>query len=127
MKALVTGGAGFIGSSIAAALIDTGHSVVVFDDFSSGYRENVHPAARVVEGDIANDELVREAARGCEVIIHQAAHRAVFRSVEHPLATDRANVAGTLAVLQAAREVGVRRVVSASSSSVTTSSADQVT
>ncbi len=118
MQVLVTGGAGFIGSSIAAALIDTGHSVVVFDDFSSGYRENVHPAVRVVEGDIANDELVREAARGCEVIIHQAAHRAVFRSVEHPLATDRANVAGTLAVLQAAREVGVRRVVSASSSSV---------
>ena len=118
MRALVTGGAGFIGSSIADQLVADGHEVVVLDDLSTGYAENLPATATLVKGDIADEAAVREAVEGCEVVFHQAAHRAVFRSVEHPLQTDRANVGGTLTVLVAARDAGVRRVVAASSSSV---------
>ena len=118
MRALVTGGAGFIGSSIADRLLSLGHSVVVLDDLSSGRRENVAAGAKFHVGDIADAALVAKAVEGCDVIFHQAAHRAVLRSVEHPLATNNANVTGTLTVLDAARRAGVRRVVCASSSSV---------
>ncbi len=118
MRAVVTGGAGFIGSHVADALVDRGAEVVVLDDLSTGFLENVNPRAELIEGDIADPDVVAKAVAGCEVVFHQAAHRAVFRSVEHPLQTDRANVGGTVAVLVAAREAGVRRVVSASSSSV---------
>ncbi|MDQ3639975.1 MAG: NAD-dependent epimerase/dehydratase family protein [Actinomycetota bacterium] len=118
MRALVTGGAGFIGSHVADALVDRGSEVVVIDDLSTGFAENVNPSAELIEGDIADPNVVAKAVAGCEVVFHLAAHRAVFRSVEHPLQTDRANVGGTLTVLVAAREAGVRRVVSASSSSV---------
>lgn len=118
MKVLVTGGAGFIGSNIVDALVRRGDDVSVLDDLSTGYGENINEAARLVEGDIADPDVVATAIEGCEVVFHLAAHRAVFRSVEHPLATDRANVAGTLTVLVAARDAGVRRVVAASSSSV---------
>ena len=118
MRVLVTGGAGFIGSNLVDALVERGDEVVVLDDVSTGFRENIHPAATLVEADIADHAAVSRAVEGCEVVFHQAAHRAVFRSVEHPIATDRANVGGTLTVLQAAREAGVRRVVAASSSSV---------
>ena len=115
---LVTGGAGFIGAGIVDALVDRGDEVVVLDDLTTGYRENVNPRAELVEGDVADASLVASAVAGCDAVFHQAAHRAVFRSVEHPLTTDRANVGGTLAVLVAARDAGVRRVVYASSSSV---------
>jgi UDP-N-acetylglucosamine/UDP-N-acetyl-alpha-D-glucosaminouronate 4-epimerase len=118
MRTLVTGGAGFIGSNLADRLVADGADVVVLDDLSTGYREYVNPAAELVEGDIADPEAVARAVAGCEVVFHQAAHRAVFRSVEHPLTTDRANTGGTLTVLNASREAGVRRVVAASSSSV---------
>ncbi len=111
MRVLVTGGAGFIGSNLVDTLVDRGAEVVVLDDISTGFRENLHPAATLVEADIADREAVARAVAGCEVVFHQAAHRAVFRSVEHPIETDRANVGGTLTVLQAAREAGVRRVV----------------
>ena len=115
---LVTGGAGFIGSNIVDALVGRGDEVVVLDDLTTGFRENVNRAAELVEGDVADADLVAKAVAGCDAVFHQAAHRAVFRSVEHPLATDRANVGGSLAVLVAARDAGVRRVVYASSSSV---------
>src|SRR6185369_11148588 len=82
------------------------------------YEANINPKADLVVGDVADPEAAARAAQGCEVVFHQAAHRAVFRSVEHPLQTDRANVAGTLNVLVAARDAGARRVVAASSSSV---------
>ncbi|MDP8992207.1 MAG: SDR family NAD(P)-dependent oxidoreductase [Actinomycetota bacterium] len=118
MRALVTGGAGFIGSNLADALVDQGADVVVLDDLSSGFADNVNRRARLVEGDVADADAVAAAVDGCELVFHLAAHRAVFRSVEQPLATDRANVAGTLTVLVAARDAGVRRVVAASSSSV---------
>jgi UDP-glucose 4-epimerase len=117
-RILVTGGAGFIGSTIVDACQARGDEVVVFDDLSTGNRDNLPDDIQLIIGDIADADAVREAAAGCEIIFHLAAHRSVFRSVETPLASDRANVGGTLAVLEAARAHGVRRVVSTSSSSV---------
>jgi UDP-glucose 4-epimerase len=118
MRALVTGAAGFIGSHLVDALAESGHSVRVLDDLSTGLHDNLHPGAEVVLGDVADEDVVRDAVEGVEVVFHQAAHRAVLRSVDHPLATDRANTLGTLTVLKAASENGVRRVVYASSSSI---------
>jgi UDP-glucose 4-epimerase len=117
-RVLVTGGAGFIGSHLVDALVTDGADVVVLDDLETGFRENVHPAARLAIGSVADDDAVHDAMQGCEVVFHQAAHKAVLRSVEHPVATDTVNTHGTLTVLQAARDLGVRRVVHASSSSV---------
>jgi UDP-glucose 4-epimerase len=118
MKALVTGGAGFIGSHLVDRLVADGHEVVVLDDLNTGFRENVHPAARFVEGSVADEALVRGAVEGCELVFHQAAHKAVLRSVEQPLPTDLANTHGTLTVLKSALDAGVRRFVHASSSSI---------
>ena len=115
---LVTGGAGFIGSNLVDRLLNDGHDVAVLDDLSSGRRENLFPDVELFEGDIADVDLVAKAMAGCELVFHQAAHRAVLRSVEQPLGTNNANVTGTLTVLAAARDAGVRRVVCASSSSV---------
>jgi UDP-glucose 4-epimerase len=115
---LVTGGAGFIGSHLVDALVARGDSVRVLDDLFSGSADNVNPAAEVFTGSVADGTLVGEAVAGVELVLHQAAHRAVLRSVEDPLATDLANVHGTLTVLKAAADAGVRRVVYASSSSV---------
>ncbi|HEV7525798.1 MAG TPA: NAD-dependent epimerase/dehydratase family protein [Acidimicrobiia bacterium] len=118
MKVLVTGGAGFIGSHLVDALVDRGDEVVVLDDLSTGFRENVHPRAGLVDGSIADESVVRRAVEGCELVFHQAAHKAVLRSVEQPLTTDTANTHGTLTILKAAADAGVRRLVHASSSSV---------
>jgi UDP-N-acetylglucosamine/UDP-N-acetyl-alpha-D-glucosaminouronate 4-epimerase len=118
MKAMVTGGAGFIGSHVVDALLAQGADVVVLDDLSSGHAENVAPAAELVVGSITDGDLVAEAVDGAELVVHLAAHRAVLRSVEQPVETDRVNIGGTLNVLDAARRTGVRRVVAASSSSV---------
>jgi UDP-glucose 4-epimerase len=118
VRALVTGGAGFIGSHLADRLVDRGADVVVLDDLSTGRRENVPSQAKFVEGDVADPDDVARVVAGCEVVFHQAALGSVARSVARPLVTDRVNIHGTLAVLTAAREAGVRRVVLASSSSV---------
>ena len=118
MRALVTGGAGFIGSNLVDALVAAGGDVVVLDDLSTGFVENITDAATVVEGEVSDPDAVARAVAGCEIVFHLAAHRAVLRSVEQPLETDRANVGGTLTVLVAARDAGARRVVCASSSSV---------
>ena len=115
---LVTGGAGFIGSHLVDQLLATGHQVRVLDDLSTGTRENVAPGAELVEARVSDEAAVREAMEGVEVVYHQAAARAVLRSVEHPLETDEANTRGTLTVLACAQRAGVRRVVAASSSSV---------
>jgi UDP-glucose 4-epimerase len=118
MDVLVTGGAGFIGSHLVDALVERGDTVRVLDDLFSGYRENVDGGVELVTASVADDEAVRRTIEGVEIVFHQAAHRAVLRSVEDPLATDTANVHGTLTVLKAAVDAGVRRVVYASSSSV---------
>lgn len=118
MKALVTGGAGFIGSHLVRAMLERGDEVVVLDDLSTGYADNLPLGVRLVEDDVSDLGAVREAVSGCEIVLHQAASRAVQRSVEDPIGCDRANVGGSLNVLVAARDAGVRRVVVASSSSV---------
>lgn len=121
MRVLVTGGAGFIGSHLVLRLVEDGHSVRVVDDFSTGKPENLSAIGREVqlfEGDIRDFAIVERAVRGVEVVFHQAARCSVPRSVEDPLATNEVNVTGTLNVLLAAKDGGVRRVVFASSSSV---------
>lgn len=118
MRSVVTGGAGFIGSNVVDALVARGDDVVVIDDLVTGFKENIHPGAELREGSVADADLVAAAVDGADLVVHLAAHRAVFRSVQAPLATDTANTHGTLTVLEAARAAGVPRVVSASSSSV---------
>ena len=125
---LVTGGDGFIGSYIVDELMRRGEGVRVLDNFSTGRRENLDigraawklEAGRleVVEGDIRDLAVVRQTMTGVDYVLHQAALPSVQRSVQDPLTTNEVNVTGTLHVLQAAREVGVKRVVMASSSSV---------
>jgi UDP-glucose 4-epimerase len=90
----------------------------VFDNLSTGFRENIAGDAELFEGDIRDEAAVRAAVAGVDVVFHLAAHRAVLQSVENPLSTDLANTHGTLLVLKAAQDAGVRRVVASSSSSV---------
>ncbi len=117
---LVTGGAGFIGSHLVEALLARGQAVRVLDDLSSGRREFLpaSPALELVVGDLRDPETVRRAVSGVEVVFHQAALRSVPRSVEEPFAYHDVNATGTIRLLLAARDAGVRRVVYASSSSV---------
>ncbi len=120
MRALVTGGGGFIGSHLAEALLAAGHEVRVLDNFATGRRENLlHlPDVELVEGDIQSYERVHNAISGCQIVFHQAAMPSVPRSVQDPLTSNASNVIGTLNVLLAARDSDVRRVIFASSSSV---------
>lgn len=116
---LVTGGAGFIGSALVRALRARGDEVTVIDNFSTGKRENLADVGgvEIVEGDILDDELLARASRRASVVFHEAAIPSVPRSVAEPLPTHDVNVTGTLKVLLAARQAGVRRVVYAGSSS----------
>ena len=126
MRALVTGGAGFIGSHLAQALVGQGHEVRVLDNFATGRRSNVALLGddiELIEGDIQSYERVNKAVAGAEVVFHEAALPSVPRSVQDPLTSNATNVIGTLNVLLAARDHDVRRVVLASSSSVYGSSA----
>jgi len=116
--ALVTGGAGFIGSNLVDALLAAGWSVRVLDDLSTGRSSDVPEAAEMLTGDVSDADAVRKAVDGVDVVFHQAALRAVLRSVEDPLSTDHVNTHGTLTVLKSAADAGVRRVIYASSSSV---------
>jgi UDP-glucose 4-epimerase len=118
VTAVVTGGAGFIGSNVAAALLAEGQDVIVVDNLSTGSRDRIPEGAEFVERDVADPATFRGVLDGVDVVHHLAARRAVLRSVDDPLGTDRANTFGTLCVLQAALEAGVRRVVVTSSSSV---------
>jgi UDP-glucose 4-epimerase len=118
VTALVTGGAGFIGSHLVDRLVGEGASVRVVDNFSTGRAENVNPGADMVEGDITDYDLMARLTEGVDVVFHLAAVGSVARSVENPLVSDRANTHGTLTVLKAAVEAKAGRVVFASSSSV---------
>ncbi len=118
-RVLVTGGAGFIGSNLVRALLERGDSVRVLDNFSTGNRDNlVGLDVEVVEGELRSYERVHNAVRGTELVFHLGALGSVPRSVQDPLTSGAVNVEGTLNVLLAARDEGVRRVVYSSSSSV---------
>src|SRR3990172_4385767 len=116
---LVTGGAGFIGSHLAEALVGGGDAVRVADSLITGKRSNLHhlPTVELFEGDLADLEFARKAVEGCEYVLHQAAIPSVPRSVKDPVTSNRANVDATLNVLVASRDAGVRRLVFAGSSS----------
>lgn len=117
---LVTGGAGFIGSHLATRLVNDGHNVRVFDNLSTGALKNlehIQEQVEFVEGDLRDIKAVEQATKGIDIVFHQAALASVPRSIEHPLDTHEACVSGTIHVLDAARRLGVRRVVYAGSSS----------
>lgn len=119
MKAAVVGGAGFIGSNLVDALVDSGDDVLVVDNFSTGYRENLNSGANLAEIDITGDsERLTSALHGREVAYVTAAMPRVPRSIEDPVGTHEVNVTGVLRTLKAAVDAGVRRVVYSSSSSV---------
>ena len=118
-RALVTGGAGFIGSHIVQRLLDEGWAVRVLDNFSSGREENLAEWLEQIElirGDILDPDIVPRAVDGIEVVFHEAAIASVPRSVAEPIRTNDINGGGTLQVLECARQAGVRRVVFAASS-----------
>lgn len=118
---LVTGGAGFIGSHIVRALIDRGDSVRVYDNFSTGKRENLSGldgSVEILEGDLRDRSRVFEATRGADYVFHQAAFVSVPQSMQEPEVCFDINVKGTLNVLEAAREASVKQVVLASSAAV---------
>ena len=120
MRALVTGGAGFIGSNLVYRLLGEGHAVTVLDNFSSGYRRNLDHAgaARVMEGDIRDPPALAEAATAADVIFHLAASVGNQRSIEDPVRDAEVNVIGTIRVLEAARKAGAGRVVVSSSAGI---------
>jgi UDP-glucose 4-epimerase len=121
VRALVTGGAGFIGSHLVRRLLEEGQEVRVLDNLSTGRLENLLPVLDdidLVEGDIQSYERAHRAVVGCDLVFHEAALPSVPRSIQDPLTSNSTNVIGTLNVLLAARDSGVRRVVAASSSSV---------
>jgi UDP-N-acetylglucosamine/UDP-N-acetyl-alpha-D-glucosaminouronate 4-epimerase len=119
MRVLVTGGAGFIGSNVVRALLERGDEVRVLDNFSTGNRGNVEGLdVEIVEGELRSYERVHNAIRGVDIVFHLGALGSVPRSVQDPLTSSAVNVEGTLNVLLAARDEGVRRVVYSSSSSV---------
>jgi nucleoside-diphosphate-sugar epimerase len=120
-KFLVTGGAGFIGSHIVETLVELGDDVRVLDNLTTGKMENLEAVAgrfEFVEGDIRNPETCARAMRGVDHVLHEAALASVVRSVEDPLLTNAINVTGTLNLLLAARDAGVKSFVLASSSAV---------
>ncbi|RMG68584.1 MAG: SDR family oxidoreductase [Calditrichaeota bacterium] len=121
MNYLVTGGAGFIGSNLVEALLARGHRVRVLDNFATGNRENVKPfldRIDLIEGDLRSYHIVREAVAGMDFVLHQGALPSVPRSIQDPVTTNEVNVTGTLNLLHAALDAGVKRVVFASSSSI---------
>jgi nucleoside-diphosphate-sugar epimerase len=118
-RVLVTGGAGFIGSNLVRALLERGDDVRVLDNFSTGNRANLEGLdVEVVEGELRSYERVHNAVRSMEIVYHLGALGSVPRSVQDPLTSSAVNIEGTLNVLLAARDEGVRRVVFSSSTSV---------
>jgi UDP-glucose 4-epimerase len=116
---LVTGGAGFIGSNLVKYLDDNNNSVSVLDNFSSGYRNNIlSPAVNVIEGDVRNKNDVERAMRGVSIIFHLAASVGNKRSIDNPIIDAETNVLGTLQILEAARKIGVRKIVTSSSAGI---------
>lgn len=120
MRALVTGGAGFIGSNVVRLLVERGNAVVVLDNLSSGHKHNLSsfPSVEFIEGDICNQKSVGEAAEKVEVIFHLAASVGNARSISDPFGDSETNIIGTLRILEAARQNSVRKVVVSSSAAI---------
>jgi nucleoside-diphosphate-sugar epimerase len=123
MTILITGGAGFIGSNLTEALLRQGHGVRILDNFSTGRRENLvfgkeYPLLETMEGDICDLEACRKAMRGINVVFHEAAIPSVQQSVEDPSFSNSVNAGGTLNVLLAARDEGVKKFIYASSCAI---------
>lgn len=119
MRVLVTGGAGFIGHHLVAALVARGDEVSVLDDMSSGSQHRldaIGPSIALTNGSILDGEALDAAMAGCEVVLHHAAMASVAASVTDPVRTNEVNVGGTIAVMESAARLGVRRVVFAASS-----------
>jgi len=122
-RILVTGGGGFIGSNLTEALLKQGHRVRVLDNFSTGKRTNllfdeVYPSLEIIEGDIRDLVLCQKSMKEVEYVFHQAALASVPQSVEDPLTANAVNVEGTLNILLAARDKGVKRLIYASSCAI---------
>ncbi|MCO6058942.1 NAD-dependent epimerase/dehydratase family protein [Pseudomonas sp. MOB-449] len=118
---LITGGAGFIGSHLADALLAKGHAVRVLDNLSTGKRANLaldNPKLELIEGDVADAALLARAMAGCKAVAHLAAVASVQASVDDPVATHQSNFIGTLNLCEAMRAAGVKRVLFASSAAV---------
>jgi UDP-N-acetylglucosamine 4-epimerase len=122
MNILITGGAGFIGSNLCDFFIKEGHNVVCLDNFSTGFLHNLSdvldsPNFTLIEGDIRNFDICKEAVKGIDCVLHQAALGSVPRSIKDPITTNEVNVSGFLNMLTAARDANVKRFIYAASSS----------
>jgi UDP-N-acetylglucosamine 4-epimerase len=120
---LVTGGAGFIGSNLCEAILNLGYKVTCLDDLSTGFKKNVdiftgHPNYTFIKGDIKDYDTCLKATKNADYVLHQAAWGSVPRSIEMPLFYEKNNIGGTLNMMEAARQNGVKKFVYASSSSV---------
>ena len=118
MKALITGGAGFIGTNIVRQWLEMGHEAVVLDNLMSGYKQNLLPGVKFVEGDIRNFDDVEQAIQGCDVVFNLAASVGNKRSIDNPLDDSDINVLGLLQVLEAARRHGIKKIVHSSSAGI---------
>ncbi|NDJ86162.1 MAG: SDR family oxidoreductase [Chloroflexi bacterium] len=120
MKALVTGGAGFIGSNIVQLLLEKNHQVVVLDNLSSGYRSNLAPFPDIlfIQGDIRDQDALASAVEGVDVVFHLAASVGNKRSIDHPIEDAEINVIGTLRLLEAMRRAGIPKIVNTSSAGI---------
>lgn len=116
---LVTGGAGFIGSHLSEELVRRGHRVRVLDNLSTGKRKNLEhiPGVELLEGDLADPDACRRAVQGIDYVLHMGAVASVPRSVVDPVTSNTSNISGSLNILVAARDAGVKRLVYAGSSS----------
>jgi len=118
LKALVTGGAGFIGSNISLKLLEMGYEVRILDNLSSGFESNIPGGAHFIKGSVVDGEAVKEAASGVDYIFHLAASVGNKRSIDDPIYDATVNVLGTLNVLEAARATGVKKLVYSSSAGI---------
>lgn len=118
MKILITGGAGFIATHTARQLLDRGDSVVLFDNFSTSVKGLSDPRAQVIEGDLQNKEVLKNALSGVDAVIHMAALISVEESVKMPLKYVENNIVGSVVLLEAMKEIGVKKIVFSSSATV---------
>ena len=116
MKVLITGGSGFVGTNLSLDLLKNGYGVKIIDDLSTGLKENIPVEAEFINQSITDINQVKEAIKGCEVVVHLGARGSVPRSIKNPIATHDVNSTGTLNVLEAARQNGSHYIFSSSSS-----------